>query len=366
MTTVYIDESGYTGPDLLNVSQRFFALVAHIISEEESTQLKAEYFGGNQARELKFSQLWRRPRSQRQIIQFLAEIPHPEESIKVSITHKRFALTAKMFDMLVETVAHEDGFDAYERGFNIAFSNMAYNAIPVLAGIEFFEDLLKAFQRLMRYRTREAYDHYFELIDSIEGPAELVEVLEWFKLFDLRLGFEYLPDRELLDVTLSSALVLMNSWRFTHPEPIRVVADASSRLLSERPFLDALNNPELAKQTVGHDRRTLSLPLVFDEIALERSESYNGLQLADLIAGAMTRACANANQNTSSLSPNDEELRDIVLKFECFGIAPSTAITPEELDTAGPIHAPAADALAQIMRNLPDNPKKTGRTHSFE
>lgn len=49
-----IDESGYTGFDLLNPEQRFQGATAVAISDDEAARLVREHFPKLQARELKY------------------------------------------------------------------------------------------------------------------------------------------------------------------------------------------------------------------------------------------------------------------------------------------------------------------------
>jgi len=50
MFTVYMDESGYTGQDLLNADQPVFVHVSNALSDDEVAALYKEYFAGTQAR----------------------------------------------------------------------------------------------------------------------------------------------------------------------------------------------------------------------------------------------------------------------------------------------------------------------------
>lgn len=56
-----IDESGYTGFDLLNPEQRFQGATAVAISNEDASRLIKEHFPRLQATELKYRALARRP-----------------------------------------------------------------------------------------------------------------------------------------------------------------------------------------------------------------------------------------------------------------------------------------------------------------
>ena len=61
MECFHIDESGYTGFDLLNAEQRFQGAAAVSIGDEEAARLIREHFPKLQAPELKYHALARRP-----------------------------------------------------------------------------------------------------------------------------------------------------------------------------------------------------------------------------------------------------------------------------------------------------------------
>jgi len=54
MRSVYIDESGYTGTDLLNQAQPFQGALAIYISDSEAEELINKYFPKMKSNELKY------------------------------------------------------------------------------------------------------------------------------------------------------------------------------------------------------------------------------------------------------------------------------------------------------------------------
>ena len=63
-----IDESGYTGFDLLNAEQRFQGATAIAIDDDEASRLIREHFPTLQASELKYRALARRPANHPRLI----------------------------------------------------------------------------------------------------------------------------------------------------------------------------------------------------------------------------------------------------------------------------------------------------------
>ena len=69
--TIYLDETGYTGQDLLNPDQPILVAASTNIANDVAASLVQECFPNLQARELKHSQLCMRNRGQDQIIRLL-------------------------------------------------------------------------------------------------------------------------------------------------------------------------------------------------------------------------------------------------------------------------------------------------------
>ncbi|MGR6076443.1 hypothetical protein [Achromobacter sp. CSND-B12] len=86
-----IDESGYTGFDLLNPEQRFQGATAIAISDDEAARLIREHFPKLQAPELKYRSLARRP-SYRQPLLDLQRAVLSRHKCVTYICDKRFLL----------------------------------------------------------------------------------------------------------------------------------------------------------------------------------------------------------------------------------------------------------------------------------
>src|SRR5688500_19145835 len=56
---IYLDESGYTGPDLINVDQPFFVVASTTVNNADAAKLLQQAFPKYQADEFKFKQIWK-------------------------------------------------------------------------------------------------------------------------------------------------------------------------------------------------------------------------------------------------------------------------------------------------------------------
>jgi len=84
-------------------------------------------------------------------------------------------------------------------------------------------------------------------------------------------------------------------------------------------------------------------------LRLEDSRKFAQLQVADLVAGA---ACALMGARVRR--SDNEYARALMglglLNFLRGGIWPSTAISPQALETDGPVHADSIEFIADVLR----------------
>jgi len=141
---VYLDEAGYTGPDLANQEQPVFVLASTVLSEDEAKAALDASFGTDRQREVKHSRLSRTQKGRAQIIDFLSRLNHAK--VGFFGVHKEYVLLAYLIDFWLEPIAHRDGLNLYERGGNIALTNVSYITLGATRGVDGRRELLRRFQ----------------------------------------------------------------------------------------------------------------------------------------------------------------------------------------------------------------------------
>src|SRR5437762_1532719 len=111
MSTMFIDECGYTGEDLMNSDQPVFTLASLGLSESECKGLRERFFKNVKTSELKHKMLVKYPRHRRMILDFLKELTNHPEQVKIQITHKRYALVSRLIKFVVYPAARKEGID---------------------------------------------------------------------------------------------------------------------------------------------------------------------------------------------------------------------------------------------------------------
>lgn len=132
---IFFDESGNTGGNLLDPLQPVFTLSSSSISKQDA--LKAlELTGSKSPTEAHFKTLRRRKSGQDGIIRLLESKYVNEENVKIYLVDKKYMLTAKIVDILIETWCSNRGIDLYINGQNLALSNVYYFCFPAFCGEE--------------------------------------------------------------------------------------------------------------------------------------------------------------------------------------------------------------------------------------
>lgn len=357
MPTIFLDEAGYTGQNLLDSEQPVFTLSSLCCSEEFCEELKQKFFGKVKANELKYSSLTKRYSGQQMLLKFFSEFQKHPELVKLSIYQKKYSLLTKIIDLLTEPAMYLNGIDLFDRGGNIVLSNLLYTILPVIEGEAFFEEVLKLFQKMMLSRSLFDYTVFFGTVmgHSYRDPQlrSLVAGGIGGAYNNFGLKILNLPSHSL-DLAVTGTFTLAALWRkdIADGEGINLIHDNSSAMAREKIIWDTLTDPEISPQVLGYDIRTLQLPIAVTKTSAEDSKNWAGLQLADLFAGGMAESAKWILTNENPKNGYAEELTTILNSdsFQKHSVWASDEIIPEALGTVG-TNAASFDELAKILKN---------------
>ncbi|MBU0514626.1 MAG: DUF3800 domain-containing protein [Proteobacteria bacterium] len=356
METVFIDECGYTGEDLLNSDQPVLVLASLKLSEDACKDYKQRYFSRIRAAELKHTSLARRSRQQQMVIDFISGLADHNSAVDFYIAHKKYVLVTKIVDWMIEPLAYNNGYDLYHQGTNITLSNEFYCVIPSLMSMDFFDDFLSRFQSMMRRRTRKSYDQFFKIVLADQYPEKVDHLFDYLKYYHLRGGYrriKTLPTKAL-EVSDSCAFTMMGSWSEKSSDDLCLIHDNSRNMLEMRSIWEKIWSADIEEMEVGHDRRRIRFPLRIAETRIEDSKDWAGLQLVDVLAGAMVRCLRWIVNGRPANDTYAQELAAIILSaFPGHSMWPTPRVTPEELDTTG---EDAGDVLELITSLLTKEP----------
>ncbi len=315
-----IDESGYTGFDLLNPDQRFQGASAISISDQNASELIKEYFPKLQAPELKYKSLARRRSNRDRLVNLQSDILSQNKCVTY-ICDKRYLLTLFFLDIAVEPFYYERGFDFYKDGQNYALASLLYRVGPTLLGNSEFHNLLSGFQQAVKEKTQEAMS---SLIQTVCG-------LRW-KEFPETLGPlaygspECLAEIAKPGVSTDAALIVLQALI----SRMEVMADDAYRVDHDRSE-NLLKYHTLLKQLIDHDQNiefrqtdiaSIKFPLKLSSVTQVDSKDSPSVQLADILIGAAIEA-AHSLAGLSTSHTDAEEVLGLYADDQFIHMSPS-------------------------------------------
>ena len=330
---VAFDESGNTGEDLLNEQQPVYVLASVRLSDIEIRSIVPP-----DDSEHHFARDRRSAAGRAKIISLLTSPLLRSDSVKVSIMHKRFFITGKIVDLLIEPAMRATGFDLYRDGLHRAAANLLHAVWPAFAP-EVFLALQEAFVDLCRARTLESLDRFYDVLQELQGRTEGQPdwAFEALRLSRDIGGAEILEQTRSvipshLDPAATALTALLQKWA-ADMDRIEIHHDESNEIRRQQPLLESFWNDEAPTAEFSlWNGSVLRYPAPIEDLQFVTSHGSPPVQLADVVAGAVAtigRALVGA--------PHDERfvaaLRETPVMNWIVGasIWPTLAVTPEEV-----------------------------------
>ncbi|KJS05463.1 MAG: hypothetical protein VR77_08440 [Flavobacteriales bacterium BRH_c54] len=332
---IAFDESGNTGPDLLDKEQPVFVLASVKLTTKQANELKS-IFKTNSS-ELKFNRLKKYFKYHEQIIEFLNHDIISKETVALALFHKEYCICVHTIDRLVETLAYRDGLDLYENGQNLAFTNLLYYCTPVLCDKAIYEEYKKDFITLFQKRDNQSIDKFYSTVEALINSSKNKQYASI--LYPILASREVIEDiidewdSNNFDSTLSGFVNLIDYWGRKTENKFHAYVDDSKPLKHFKHLIDKVKDKYIKQQELGTDRRTLQLPLKLIDVNFVNSKDNVVVQIADLIAGAANyyyRAIAN-EKFKDELSEKIGKTKFIKLLHS--PVWPHPEMTPEGLNT---------------------------------
>lgn len=292
---VFFDESGFTGPRLLDPNQRFFSYASVAVMEDEAWRIlhEARLAHPVQMPELKASKLLTTSTGVALVAQVLDAV---EGRYSFVLQDKLLVLCGKLFEYVFEPV--------FQNHAELLYTKKLHRFVAMYCFIFFLgplgEEAIRQFERYMRsldpidapilfdsaHLNRIADDDPFKIVVKFaQGYRNII-------VEDNRRMKAHAADggKWALDVTISGLWSLLNHWGATG-RPLRVVCDDSKPL-------KALVGPLTGGEDDPGIRRARAMGATDEQfgwrfaapIRLADSRGSPGLQIADLVAGSVTQA----------------------------------------------------------------------------
>jgi len=300
MKKIYFDESGNTGPDLLNTEQPVYILCSTELPEEVAQQYLSKYFTG--LKKIHFKNMKNAKSNQKKILNFLTEyIEEIWRHSKISIFHKEFTITCKMLDYLVEPYFYERGIDFYDEGRNICYSNMFFYTFYSVLGRRDLNEMCSLFLKLITEKSDTTINNFYTYVKHITDHCNskyLKNELEILlnsrdQIYDL---IKYV-NRADFDPALSSLIFLIHKWMDEDNEGLEIVHDRSVTIDKRSNDINFLREMTNTKTRVGYGQVTAEYPLNIKNFEFTPSNSSPSIQICDIIASSLCFAYKNPEQD---------------------------------------------------------------------
>ena len=141
--TVYFDESGYTGTDLLNPDQPYFTVASADLDDHEARTILYQSFPDYKGKEFKSARMYHRPKSRARLVAFSQQLAQIRDRALVYICDKKFAVFLKAVDALIEPIFRAQRQDFYSGGFNRRYANMFCYALRRFATTDVYDAIVR-------------------------------------------------------------------------------------------------------------------------------------------------------------------------------------------------------------------------------
>jgi hypothetical protein len=331
-TTVFFDESGWTGADYTNDEQPLFVIGCHWFSQNSCEELEKVIHAKFHGNEPKFSKLIKTNSGQTLLedtIRLLTTKFTASEGFSAYVVHKKSALVRKFVLDCIEPVLHDARIDMFKDGLSVSYANLISTTLPVFLGKDWYRSFLDFFNRLIRSKKEDdniaLYNHCRYAVRNKDAYDILSPYLARpvMALKEIR-SPEYRTD---CYASIISGLLthLHSSFGLSK---LNLVLDQTK----------ATSNPELNLFATSLQKATTSvrisdccsiLPgLEVTSVVMSDSRSVIGIKIADIIAGLFSWCFRNEENLDSTvgkalmLNLRDEHMIHMIN---------SNQITPESL-----------------------------------
>jgi len=335
--TFYVDETGFTGEDLLAADQPIFVQATNDFTASETQKIIDSIFSDVGASELKHNNLSRKPAHRERIVELIRLATSDPKHVATWVAHKEYAAVTLVVEWWIEPLAYQSGLNLYKDGANHAMANMLYMCLQGFWDERFRRKVLLAFQRMFRARTKERFDECRNLIEKAKDAVLLdeyrSEILRYlWPSFEL-LGFEHvvgLP-QHVFDIALPGLVRLGLSWRGKHEGPWEVIHDRSSNMAKQKWLWDMFSSADIEPAQFDGPHGASIFPMNVINTRFADSMAEKQIQLCDLIAGATSASLRLPEGDEYHAKLFDAGIQNLIID----SIWPTPDVSPEELGKAG-------------------------------
>ena len=242
--TIYCDEAGYTGNNLMSEDQPYFVYSSTVIDHEEAKEVVARVFRDYriQGNEIKGSNLVKSKNGQKAAIWILREYA---ENSCVVFFDKKYALAGKFFEYIFEPVLVRQSSLFYATHFHRFISTFLY--LEFLVREDYAEEILSEFEVAMRAKDFDQLEHLFTSAGSDPQMSRFLRHILTFTICHKDSIVEELNSLKkyeqignwVLELSLTALHLLLAKWSETI-DSMQVYCARSQPLGVQSPIMDTM------------------------------------------------------------------------------------------------------------------------------
>lgn len=298
--TIYFDESGYTGDNLLDANQPVFTLASVDIQNCEARELLESTFQNYSGKEFKFSKIEARKRHRKDLLKFSEVVGKEKKRIYTCVCEKKFFALGGAVNTLAMPFFLHSGKDFFANEFNHKFNNLLYFGLKIFCGEELLDEFINEYCRFSRSPNNDSLLELQKSLQRIKVKCRasplpdlaiyigsmLLGALDYLKFHN----FSFSSQRDRNDIQFLFALNLIRRWRNRTNCDIEVVHDNSKYFHSWRNLWKKFTSSEIPSGIImDNEYPFIKFPLRVIGTRLEDSKNSFSLQLCDMIAGLATK-----------------------------------------------------------------------------
>lgn len=347
--TLYFDESGFTGNNLLDKNQPIFTIASTDITPELAKEILYNSFPSYKGDEFKFQQIWKSKKHRKGLLEFSKQVQPLQKNIFFWITDKKFVALTKLVDFLIEPIIHRAGYDFYNKGYSWKYLNYIHFGLEQFSDPDLYDSIVHAYQKFSRNPSRTELrnlQHFFKnLSNSIhnENAIFLKQMATGAELFEEFYNLNKFKSTD--EIQLTTMLGLITHWRQNHEEDFIVIHDASSNFSRNKSMWEKITNSSVPGQQhrLG-DGSFVEFPLrIIKTESVDSKENY-AVQFCDVLGGLA---------NKISIPNPDIEQQSFLTEVLQAGIAelPFNGIRPQPIfpDNMVPEKLQGVDVVDQMV-----------------
>lgn len=285
MNKFFMDESGYTGFDLLNKPQPFQGASSLLIDELTAKSLVNQYFPNRKFLEMKHRSLSRRKNNWERLLGIQRSILSDYMGFTY-VCDKKFLLILMFLDSCVEPYFHDRGVDFYQDGQNYALASLIYYTAPTFWGASNYDEILYLFQSAVKNKSDIAVQCLVEKAKTLLSRG-LPESLMPLSIEDESCIETIKNPKTSTDAAFVVLISLISHIEKYTNNKYEIVHDTSTNLLKYGTLINKLVGLQVEKSFKQTAITKLKFPLQLTGVSHVDSRQSLGVQLADLLIGGM-------------------------------------------------------------------------------